>query len=72
MQGRNDIALSDGWIVERHLMDDDVVLFNRCASLRCLPPLAWVFEPRWLQATLIASDVNYVPPCESMLFVCIW
>lgn len=29
VQGRNDIALRDGWIVERHLNDDDVVLFNR-------------------------------------------
>jgi DNA-directed RNA polymerase II subunit RPB1 len=29
----NDIALEYGWIVERHLRDDDIVLFNRQPSL---------------------------------------
>ena len=28
----SELALKEGWIVERHLMDDDTVLFNRQAS----------------------------------------
>ncbi len=33
MKGKNDQMLQLGWIVERHLQDDDVVLFNRQPSL---------------------------------------
>ena len=29
----NDVAVEYGWVVERHLRDDDVVLFNRQPSL---------------------------------------
>ena len=29
----NDVAIECGWVVERHLRDDDVVLFNRQPSL---------------------------------------
>jgi len=30
---RNDTIVKPGWVVERHLRDDDVVLFNRQPSL---------------------------------------
>ncbi|GMI36943.1 hypothetical protein TrCOL_g7025 [Triparma columacea] len=30
---KNDVILKPGWVVERHLRDDDVVLFNRQPSL---------------------------------------
>ena len=33
VKSKNDLALEYGWIVERHLRDDDVVLFNRQPSL---------------------------------------
>eukprot|EP01038_Epipyxis_sp_PR26KG_P008142 gene8142-11021_t len=33
VRSKNEIALECGWIVERHLRDDDVVLFNRQPSL---------------------------------------
>ena len=33
VRSMNDIVLEYGWIVERHLRDDDVVLFNRQPSL---------------------------------------
>ena len=33
VRSKNDIQLEYGWIVERHLRDDDIVLFNRQPSL---------------------------------------
>lgn len=33
VSGSNDTVLEFGWIVERHLQDDDIVLFNRQPSL---------------------------------------
>eukprot|EP01035_Chromulina_nebulosa_P019444 gene19444-25324_t len=33
VSGSNDTVLEYGWIVERHLQDDDIVLFNRQPSL---------------------------------------
>lgn len=33
VRSKNDIQLEYGWVVERHLRDDDVVLFNRQPSL---------------------------------------
>ncbi|RYH23447.1 hypothetical protein EON65_17735 [archaeon] len=33
VKSKNDIQLEYGWVVERHLRDDDVVLFNRQPSL---------------------------------------
>lgn len=33
IRSKNDLVLEYGWIVERHLRDDDVVLFNRQPSL---------------------------------------
>jgi len=33
VRNRNDLTLEYGWIVERHLMDDDPIVFNRQPSL---------------------------------------
>ena len=33
VRSANDVALEYGWVVERHLIDDDIVLFNRQPSL---------------------------------------
>jgi DNA-directed RNA polymerase II subunit RPB1 len=33
VRSANDVALDYGWVVERHLRDDDIVLFNRQPSL---------------------------------------
>ena len=33
VKSMNDVAIEYGWVVERHLRDDDVVLFNRQPSL---------------------------------------
>jgi DNA-directed RNA polymerase II subunit RPB1 len=33
VKNKSDLMLSNGWIVERHLRDDDIVLFNRQPSL---------------------------------------
>ena len=33
VRSRNDLVLEYGWIVERHLRDDDIILFNRQPSL---------------------------------------
>jgi DNA-directed RNA polymerase II subunit RPB1 len=33
VKNKSDLLLSSGWIVERHLRDDDIVLFNRQPSL---------------------------------------
>ena len=33
VRSRNDLVLEYGWVVERHLRDDDIVLFNRQPSL---------------------------------------
>ena len=33
VKSMNDVAVEYGWVVERHLRDDDVVLFNRQPSL---------------------------------------
>jgi DNA-directed RNA polymerase II subunit RPB1 len=33
VRSSNDVALEYGWVVERHLKDDDIILFNRQPSL---------------------------------------
>lgn len=33
VRNKNDLSLEQGWIVERHLRDDDVIVFNRQPSL---------------------------------------
>jgi len=33
VKNKSDLMLSNGWIVERHLRDDDIVIFNRQPSL---------------------------------------
>jgi DNA-directed RNA polymerase II subunit RPB1 len=33
VRDRSDIALQPGWVVERHLQDGDVIVFNRQPSL---------------------------------------
>jgi DNA-directed RNA polymerase beta' subunit len=33
VRNKNDLSLEHGWIVERHLRDDDYIIFNRQPSL---------------------------------------
>ena len=40
IKNKSDIALKCGWIVERHLRDDDIVLFNRQPSLHKMSIMA--------------------------------
>jgi len=40
VKNKSDLLLSNGWIVERHLRDDDVVIFNRQPSLHKMSIMA--------------------------------
>ena len=40
VKSMNDVAIEYGWVVERHLRDDDVVLFNRQPSLHKMSIMA--------------------------------